>query len=362
MRWYRHISDSKRGTLDTFLPGYDSPLFNILLMILVLLAVILVTYGWSRYMQQRHKSQLMEFLERFDSNQCVLEDADAIPYDESMSKPLLLLAKAFETSGEYHKSISIYLYLIRQDDSGELLEQLGKTYLRAGFLERAESIFLQILSREPRNIPVLYRLGAVYELMQSYEKAIETLEPLEALGEEVGMLRAFWEFEKLQHDTALSTEQKIAALLGIHQTQPELYRLTIAALFHLSDKIGWQHLQKERLRESLDLLWYLPSSQLDFAIIRSDNGLTKIYAARGDITPVDADLLEQSSGMASIDILVAARHAGEQRGDISFSYLCDACKQSFPFAFKRCPHCLAINSAQLEEQIAKDEKADHTLF
>ena len=347
--------------MDTFLPGYDSPLFNILLTILVLLAVILVTYGWSRYMQQRRKSQLMEFLERFDSNQCVLEGAD-IPFDESMSKPLLLLAKAFETSGEYHKSISIYLYLIKQDESGDLLEQLGRIYLRAGFLERAESISLQILSKQPRNIPVLYRLGAVYELMQAYDKAIETLEPLETLGEEVGMLKAFWEFEKLQHEVALPTEQKITALLTIHQTQPQLYRLTIAALFHLSDKIGWQYLQRERLRESLDLLWYLPSSQLDFDIIHSDNGLTKIYAARGDITPVNADLLEQSSGMASIDILVAARHAGEQRGDISFSYLCDKCKQSFPFAFKRCPHCLAINSAQLEEQIAKDEEADHTLF
>ena len=347
--------------MDNFLPGYDSPLFNILLAILVLLAIILVTYGWSRYMQQRHKSQLMEFLERFDSSQCVLEGSD-IPFDESMSKPLLLLAKAFESSGEYHKSISIYLYLIKQNEGGELLEQLGNIYLRAGFLERAESIFLQILSKEPRNISVLYRLGSVYELLQSYDKAIETLEPLEVLGEEVDMLRAFWEFEKLQHDEALSPEKKHKVLLAIHQTQPELYRLTIAALFHLSSEIGWRHLQKDRLRECLDLLWYLPSSQLDFDIIRSDKNLTKIYIARGDITQVDATLLEQRSNMASVDILVAARYAGEQRGDMSFSYLCDTCKQSFPFAFKRCPHCLAINSAQLEEQIAKDEKTDHTLF
>ncbi len=347
--------------MDTFLPGYDSLFFNVLLTILVLLAVVLVTYGWSRYMQQRRKSQLMEFLERFDSNQCVLEGAD-IPFDESMSKPLLLLAKAFETSGEYHKSISIYLYLIRQDESDDLLEQLGKIYLRAGFLERAESISLQILSKQPRNIPVLYRLGAIYELMQDYDKAIETLGPLEALGEETGMLKAFWEFEQLQKDETLSIAEKTAALLSIHQTQPQLYRLTIAALFHLSDKIGWQHLQKERLRESLDLLWYLPPSQLDFDIIHSDNGLTKIYTARRDIDVVDAALLEQSSGMASIDILVAARYAGEPRGNLSFSYLCKVCKQSFPFAFKRCPHCLAINSAQLEEQIAKDEETDHTLF
>ena len=347
--------------MDNFLPGYDSPFFNTVFILLILLAVALVTYGWSRYMQQREKSQLMQFLERFDSNQCALEGAE-LPFDESMSRPLLLLAKAFETSGEYHKSISIYLYLIRQEGGEELLEQLGKIYLKAGLLERAESIFLQILSKRPRTIPVLYQLGSVYELMQDYDKAIETLEPLEVLGEEVGMLRAFWEFEKLQHNETLSPEAKTKALLAIHRSQPQLYRLTIAALFHLSSSLGWEHLQRNRLRESLDLLWYLPPSQLDFDIIRSDNGLTKIYVARGDITEIDAALLEQDSGMASVDILVAARYAGEQRGDMSFSYLCGRCKQSFPFAFKRCPHCLAINSAQLEEQIAKDEETDHTLF
>ena len=347
--------------MDTFLPSYDSPLFNILLALLVLLAVVLVTYGWSRYMQQRDKSQLMEFLERFGSDQCVLEGAD-LPFDKSMSRPLLLLAKAFETSGEYQKSISIYLYLLRQDESGELLEQLGRIYLKAGLLDRAESIFLQILSKQPRNIPVLYRLGAVYELMQVYDKSIETLEPLEVLDEEVDRLRAFWEFERLQHQETLSREEKTEALLAIYRTQPQLYRLSIAALFGLSSALGWHYLQRDRLHETLDLLWYLPASQLDFAIIRSDHALTKIYVARGDITEIDAALLTKSSGMASIDILVAARYAGEQRGELSFSYLCSKCKQTLPFAFKRCPNCLAINSAQLEEQIAKDEETDHTLF
>jgi lipopolysaccharide biosynthesis regulator YciM len=356
-----HLGTSKEAYLDNFLPGYDSPLFSIILAIFILLAIVLVTYGWSLYLQQRKKSQLMEFLEQFDSASCVLEGSD-IPFDESMSKPLLLLAKAFETSGEYYKSISIYLYLIKSGQSGELLEQLGKIYLRAGFLERAENIFLQILSKEPRNIPVLYQLGAVYELLQNYDKAIETLEPLETLGEEIGMLKVFWQFEKLQQERDLSKEEKRVALLQMLRDEPSLYRLIIATLFHLDSETGWQHLEKEKLKETLDLLWYLPASQLDFDIIRSDSRLTKIYFARGDISQIDPSILEKRSDIVSIDILVAARYAGEQRGDLSFSYLCDKCKQSFPIAFKRCPNCLAINSAQLEEQIAKHEETDYSLF
>ncbi len=347
--------------MDNFLPSYDNPLFSIILSILILLAIMLVTYGWSRYLQQRQKSQLMEFLEQFDSASCVLEGSD-LPFDESMSKPLLLLAKAFEISGEYHKSISIYLYLIKNGQNGELLEQLGKIYLRAGFLERAENIFRQILSKNPRNIPVLYQLGAVYELLQAYDKAIETLEPLETLGEEIGMLKAFWEFEKLQKAIDLTMEEKRSTLLEMLEKEPTLYRLIIASLFHLDSRTGWHYLNKERLRETLDLLWYLPASQLDFDIIHSDNTLTKIYFARGDITQIDPAVPAQESDIVSIDILVAARYTGEQRGDLSFSYLCDRCKQSFPISFKRCPNCLAINSAQLEEQIARHEETDYALF
>jgi len=347
--------------LDNFLPSYDSPLFSIILTLFIIMAIALVTYGWSLYLQQRTKSQLMEFLERFDSAACVLEGSD-LPFDKSMSKPLLLLAKAFETSGEYHKSISIYLYLIKNGENGELLEQLGKVYLRAGFLERAESIFLEILAKNPRNIPVLYQLGQVYELLQAYDKAIETLEPLETQGEEVGMLKSFWAFEKLQLDEQRSTAEKSKALVAMLQSEPTLYRLIITALFHLSHETGWKHLQLDRLKETLDLLWYLPPSQLDFDIIHSDQRLTKLYAARGDIKQIDTTLLEAQSGNVGIDILVAARFAGETRGEISFSYLCNACKQSFPIAFKRCPNCLAINSAHIEEQIAKDEEADYTLF
>ena len=328
---------------------------------LLILLMIMATYHWGRYIQKREKSQLMQFLERFDSASCVLEETE-IPFDESMSKPLLLLAKAFESSGEYHKSISIYLYLIKQEPSNQLLEQLGKIYLKAGFLERAEQIFLQILSRDPRDISVLYQLGSVYEMLQQYDKAIETLEPLEVLGEEIGMLRAFWRFEALQKETDLSTEEKISALLQMQRETPELYRLIIHTLFRLDYTIGWQHLQKEQIKKTLDLLWYLPASQLDLDIIRSDKRLTKIYFARGDIPHIEAEILREPSGMVSIDILAAARYASQQEGDLSFSYLCDRCKQSFPIAFKRCPNCLAINSAQLEEQIAKDEETDHTLF
>lgn len=312
-------------------------------------------------MQQRQKSQLMEFLDKFEGTQCVLDESD-MPYDESMNKPMLLLAKAFETSGEYHKTISIYLHLIRYAKSPELLEQLGKIYLTAGFVERAESIFLEILSKQPRDKAILYQLGVVYEMLQEYDKAIETLEPLEILGEDIDMLKAFWEFEKLQKNTTLSSEEKETALLNIPKVHPKLYRHTISALFELLPQKAWKHLQQDRLSESLDLLWYLPKSQLDFDIIQMSSSLTKIYFAKGILDNIGTEDMKVSSGIVSIDILAAARLCNENRGDISFSYLCSSCKQSFPISFKRCPSCLAINSVTVEEHIVKYEERDYSIF
>jgi len=346
--------------LENFLSGYNTAFATTLLGILGFITLLSVVYSLNHYMRQRQKNHLAVFLERFGSASCVLEETD-IPFDESMSRPLLLLAKAFESSGEFHKSISIYLYLLRGGENDALLEHLGRLYLNAGLLERAESIFLQILSQQPRHIPVLYKLGSVYEMMKSYDKAIATLEPLETLKEEVGELRAFWYFEKYQQDPTLSKNEKIAALLQLLQVTPSLYRLVIGMLFHLDPSLGWAHLRETKLKEVLDLLWYLPASQLDFAIIDNSIALTKIYVARGDIVDPDPSLAEKKSASNSIDILVAARISGEERGGLAFSYLCTQCKQSHPIAFRRCPECLAINSAQLEERISSEE-TDHTLF
>ncbi|HHD72750.1 MAG TPA: hypothetical protein ENL02_02380, partial [Epsilonproteobacteria bacterium] len=130
--------------MDSILPSYRDPLFSILLIITLSLIVAVLTYAWGLYRQQQEKSTLRKFLEKFESAECAL-DTTTMPFDKAIYKPLALLAKAFENSGEYHKAINIYLYLIRHTsnpiDKGDLMERLGQTYLHAGFLERARAIF-----------------------------------------------------------------------------------------------------------------------------------------------------------------------------------------------------------------------------
>jgi len=332
-----------------------------MLIVVISLIIALVTYGWGLHKQQKEEGNLLKFLEKFDTAECALETAD-MPFEPHMLKPLTILAKAFENAGEYHKAISIYLFLIKNisADSGkiELMERLGSTYLHAGFLERSQSIYTEVLRKKPRNIQALYELGIVYEIMQKYDKAKEVLEPLNMLGEDTRSLEKFLNFSELLANKTLDVQDKIEKLKELLKEEPTLYRHIIKALLQLDTKSAWEHIDPERIMEILDILWFLPNSQLDLDIITSNKQLQTLYYAKGYLQkPVT------KSGIFSVDMLATARQNGFEEGDLVFSYLCQKCKQSFPVSFKRCPNCMAINTVKVEEKIAKSSpKTDYSLL
>jgi tetratricopeptide (TPR) repeat protein len=350
--------------LEHILPTYNDPLFSILLIIVLGLIIAVATYGWSVYRQQKEQGHLLKFLDKFDSSECALDTND-MPYEPHMFKPLTLLAKAFENAGEYHKAISIYLYLIKNitDDLGkiELLERLGNTYLHAGFLERARSIYTDILRKQPRNKKVLYELGVVYEMMHQYDKAKEVIEPLELLKEDTYALKKFLDFSQIKSNKKTSTEHKISRLKHILEEEPKLYREVVAALLKLDTQEAWKVIDPTRIKEILDILWFLPNSQLDLDIITSNKPLRTLYYAKGYLQEPETHIGE--SGIFALDMLATAKQNGFEEGDLLFSYLCKKCKQSFPIGFKRCPNCMAIHSVEVEENIGKaSPKTNYSLL
>ena len=347
--------------METILPAYNDPLFSIFLMLFLAGITVIVTYAWRLYRERKEKEHLLKFLEKFESAECAL-DTEGMPFEAHMFKPLTLLAKAFENSGEYHKAINIYLYILRHitEDMAktQLLERLGKTYLHAGFLERARSIYIEILRKEPQNVNVLYELGIVYEMMHEYDKAREVIEPLNTLNKETYSLSKFLEFSSLSHSKTLSIEEKIIQLQALLKEAPKLYRQIVNTLLKLDTTIAWQTIDPERIEEVIDILWFLPNSQLDLDIITTNKRLSTLYYAKGYLQKPHL-----KSGIFAVDMLAAARENGFEEGDLLFSYLCKQCKQSFPVSFTRCPNCMAIHSVEVEEEIAKARpKTDYSLF
>jgi len=344
--------------MNSFLPSYHDLVFSILLIVLIAMAIALVTQAWGVYRREKLSKSLYSFLEKFEGTRCSLDEED-VPFEEGMAKPLLLLARAFEQSGNYAKTISICLYLIRHTRDDELLIYLGRVYLRAGFLQRAEEIFLEIIARHPRRVDVLYQLEILYESLQEYGKAREALEALEAQNEDVRALEDHLRFRELKGNREMTPAAKAEKLENFLQQEPSLYRPIIRELFRLDHARAWKHVGDGKIPPLLDILWHMTPAQLQLDIIERNSILRAIYYARGDLERAP----EESSGIFAVDMLCAARKGGYRKGTIGFTYLCTECKQSFPVSFIRCPGCMALNSVKVEETLVEEEpQRGDTLF
>ena len=337
--------------MDKILPAYNDPLFSILIISILILVVATVSYLMGNYKEDRQRKNLKSFLGKIEIDECTL-DIDKLPFETTLITPLSLLAKTFSTQGEYQKSISIYLYLINNiqvfTQKEYLLEGLGETYLKAGFLKRSEAVFLEILRKHPRNRAVLYYLEIVYELLHEYNKAKETLKPLKIIGDNTSSLEAHLRLSILLKNSNLTVEDKVKELKKIIKNGS--YRRVIQELFRLSKKDAWEFLEIDKIHLILDILWFLPSSNLNFDIISSNKILHSIYIAKGSLPPKDEIL---KSGIFAIDAINSAQRGGYFELDLNFSYGCNRCKQHFPIAFARCPKCYSINSIQVKESIGK---------
>jgi tetratricopeptide (TPR) repeat protein len=313
------------------------------------MVIALASQGWIVYKKEKLNRTLYNFLDKFESNHCELESQD-MPFEERMVKPLLLLAQAFEKSGDYAKSINITLYLIRHTKDDELLIYLGKIYLKAGFLERAEEIFVQLIKRHPRRVDVLFQLELIYESLNRLDEANEVIDAIEANGKDVKILREYLEFLRIKSNSLLTKQERVSKLKMVLE-RDRLFRLVIRELFLIEPDTAWSYISDEKVEIVVDILWYLPYSKLQLDIILRSNILKSIYFARGVIDEAPS----KRCGIFAFDMLVSAKTAGYEKGDVNFLYICQECKSSFPISFDRCPECMEINSIKVEESVGKKE-------
>ena len=342
--------------MDNILPAYNDPLFSILVIIILVLIVAVTSFVMGNIKEKKKHKTLNSFLKGFNTKESVLE-IEEMPFEPTLIKPLSLLAEAFSNQGEYQKSINLNLYLIEHIDvffdKEKILEQLGSTYLKAGFLKRAESIFLQILHKHPRNIKTLYNLGIVYELLQEHDKALNTLIPLNILEEETKSLEAHIRLNKLLDNKQLSPEEKVNKLKALLENKHYAYRRIIQALFTLDLEVAWNNIQLDKIDSILDILWFLPSSNLNLDIISSSETLSAIYRAKGFIQACE---VIPKSNIFAIDTIIAVKQTGSDSIDLLFNYGCGKCKQHFPISFTRCPKCYAIDAIQIKETLAEKKQ------
>ena len=336
--------------MDALLIDYRDPLFAVLLIAGMVFVVAFVSYWWGVYVKSRKSRRLQRFLKRFETHG-VRRSLETMPFTPEMTQPLVLLARAYEKSGEYNNAIEIGLYLLEhvQDETTvyELMELVGTTYMHAGFLERAHTTFLQILKSNPRNKKVLNDLMVVYERLQRWDRAAEVVESLEAMEVDVERLKHYVALKALINDPGIEPAEKIERIVAFYTGHRLFERIVLEYLLRNAPHRAWEMIEDEDVPHMADIFWFLPASFLDYDRIKELPHLKALYGARGDIEPAE------STGWFLIDMMNHLRKTGYKEATLQFAYLCQNCKQQFPVPFERCPKCLALDSALVEIELTK---------
>jgi hypothetical protein len=144
---------------------------------------------------------------------------------------------------------------------------------------------------------------------------------------------------------------RASELLDILKENQKANRLIAQFILIYQKELFWSHLDMFDIAQLVDLLWYIPKENIDFDIVNSNQTLKEIYCANGYIE-MDADD-DISSDDFDLSVLIELNKTNNLKADLSFEYLCDNCKHSFPMSFDRCPNCHAILSTKIQKSLMK---------
>ncbi len=339
--------------MNTFFIEYRDPLFSIIIFFVLVFVITFLSYWWGRYKREEDYRHLDKFLRQFRTLPSQVELSVLISKGDLSEKSWLLLAQSYAKSGDYEKSIEIYNELLLVADKKNYRDTmflLGRTYFRAGFLERAKQVFLEILKTNPRTPQALTYLLLVYESMHEYKLALEILEPLQELSKPTEADSAYLHSLMIMHDATMPTEEKAKRLLGIYKQSNRLAYLVFEYLFRTKPHLAWENFDSSKSHLLVDVLWQVQKKDLDLDIIAKNGYLRELYTARGDV-----DLVTNST-IFEFDVLIHLKN--KANATLAFEYICNDCKQIFPFGFNRCSNCHALESSIVEFSLTKDYHRD----
>lgn len=163
---------------------------------LLLLLPVAAASGWlvAKRAQAPHHQQRAEFSSHYFKglNYLLNEQPDKaievfirmLEVDSETVETHLALGNLFRRRGEVDRAIRIHQNLIarptlsRQQRTQALLE-LGQDYMRAGLLDRAETLFQELIEMNDHVEPALRHLIDIYQQEKEWDKAISAIQKLE---------------------------------------------------------------------------------------------------------------------------------------------------------------------------------------
>jgi lipopolysaccharide biosynthesis regulator YciM len=165
-----------------------------MLELLFLLLPVAAGYGWvmgrnSVRQAQRKQSSILSkhyyrglnFLLSDEPDKAVDTLIKMIDLDSDTVETHIAMGKFFRHRGELDRAIRVHQNLVSKEEISasqreSALKELGRDYVLAGFLERAENAFLQLLNSEKHFVEAQTQLFNIYQTTKEWGRAIELAE------------------------------------------------------------------------------------------------------------------------------------------------------------------------------------------
>lgn len=339
--------------MDNIILEYRDPLFGIILLVALIFLISFVTYSFSIYKERLARKDYRKLSLRFELGK--LKEEDYVHLYKTYNLPfdsILLLASSFLHKGDYNKAISVYLTLLEHVNDRvkkeELLELLGTTYFKGGFLQRSKEIFLRILKFSPRNKNALNHLLLVYEKLKDFHKAKEITTCLEELDKDMNVDKIYLDSLIILNDSILSYEKRTELLYEIFKENKMIERIFASFLIQFNKPFFWEHIKEFNCSKYIDVVWYLNFDDIDFDKVLQNEFLVELYNAKGYLNTL------KHSNDFDFDILILInQHEHKIKASLDFEFICTTCKHSHPIFDTRCPHCHNILTLNVKHRLTK---------
>lgn len=247
-----------------------------MLEILFLLLPIAAAYGWymgnrsAQQDKQKHSHQIsrqyvtgLNLLLSDQSDKAVDHFIELLQVDNETIDTHLALGNLFRSRGEVDRAIRIHQNLISRssltiDQKNLALQQLAKDYMVAGFLDRAEKIFEQLIEEPEHKEAALQQLVSIYQQTREWHKAIDYAYALVKLGRKRmhSVIAHFWCELAMQEKAEGRDSKAIQYLKKALSEDPKCVCATIS--------LGKLYLENDDYRHTIQYMQMVLEQDIDF--------------------------------------------------------------------------------------------------
>jgi lipopolysaccharide biosynthesis regulator YciM len=249
-----------------------------MLELLFLLLPVAAGYGWvmgrnsASQAQQRHSSILakhyyrgLNFLLSDEPDKAVDTLIKMIDLDSDTVETHIAMGKFFRHRGELDRAIKVHQNLVSKEQISALqrdsaLYELGRDYILAGFLERAENAFLPLLSNQKHFLNAQIQLFNIYQTTKEWSKAIELAEKMiDAGGDSAELFTRVAHFYCEQASIEIKNDHLIEAEMSLKKAITTDEKAVRPWLL-----LGEIAMQQQKYDDAIDCLSQIPSRDVSW--------------------------------------------------------------------------------------------------